>query len=156
MTEHIEPRHADGDEEKGDPDKEKCASDDDNNPNQNAAMSACLRTFQAAQAEMSQLINLIDLSRREQYVSVERVTKTSPLRVSIIIKFIPPGSHQTRRSRFTPPPHHCNNSSSILRHVVAPLDESCTLIMNRSLSYSCMSPANAIRLDNGTTGTTPF
>ncbi len=77
--EKIEPPYADGgDEEKGDPEKEN-RIDDDDDPSQNAAMSACLRTFQAAQAEMSQLINLIDLSRGEQFVSVERVTKTLPV-----------------------------------------------------------------------------
>ncbi len=79
--EKIEPPHADGDEEKGDLEKENRTVNDDV-PNQNAAMSACLRTFQAAQAEMSQLINLIDLSRGDQFVSVERVTKTLPLSVS--------------------------------------------------------------------------
>ncbi len=79
--EKIEPPQADGDEEKGDLEKEN-RTVDDNVPSQNATMSACLRTFQAAQAEMSQLINLIDLSRGDQFVSVERVTKTLPLSVS--------------------------------------------------------------------------
>ncbi len=79
--EEIESHYADGDDkEKRDPGKENCINDEE--PSQNAAMSACLQTFQAAQAEMSQLINLIDLSRGEQFVSVERVTKTLPVSMS--------------------------------------------------------------------------
>ncbi len=81
-NEKIEPPYADGDEEKGDLEKEN-RTFDELVPSQNAAMSACLRTFQAAQAELSQLINLINISRGgDQFVSVERVTKTSPLNVS--------------------------------------------------------------------------